>query len=381
MSTSIVIEPRALQDLIDALVRRGNRVIGPRLDQGTVVYGPVERLSDLPIGCIDEQDAGHYRLRQSATDNTETHALFGYAVGPHSWKRYLFPPHQILWHAHKEGMGFRVETAKKPVPEYAFLGVRACELAAIAIQDRVFDNGEYADSEYRARRRNVLLIAVSCSRAGGTCFCASTGSGPQVKTGYDLCLTELVNGGNHRFVVDIGSDAGAELAAVLPHRPARREDLEEAQRRINAAAANMGRGLDPEAANILQSNPEHPRWQEVAQRCLSCANCTLVCPTCFCSSVSDSTSLDGTRAERRRHWDSCFNLDFSYIHGGPVRREGAARYRQWITHKLSSWHQQFGTSGCTGCGRCITWCPVGIDITQEVAAIRDSEPPPPEGGD
>ncbi|MBF0393567.1 MAG: 4Fe-4S dicluster domain-containing protein, partial [Alphaproteobacteria bacterium] len=120
-------------------------------------------------------------------------------------------------------------------------------------------------------------------------------------------------------------------------------------------------------------NREHPRWDEVAKRCLTCGNCTMVCPTCFCTTVDDVTDLGGTRTERVRSWDSCFTLDFSYIHGGSVRNEGSSRYRQWITHKLSSWHDQFGSSGCVGCGRCITWCPVGIDITEEVGAIRASE--------
>ena len=121
---------------------------------------------------------------------------------------------------------------------------------------------------------------------------------------------------------------------------------------------------------LLYRNLEHPRWEDVARRCLSCTNCTLVCPTCFCTTVEDATDLSGGHAERRRRWDSCFSMDFSYIHGGYIRPSVKARYRQWMTHKLATWIDQFGTSGCVGCGRCITWCPVGIDITAEVKAIR-----------
>ena len=133
----------------------------------------------------------------------------------------------------------------------------------------------------------------------------------------------------------------------------------------------MGRSLDTDGLKeLLQGNPNHPRWDDVAARCLTCANCTMVCPTCFCTTVEDHTDLTGADRRAGRKWDSCFTLDFSYIHGGSVRNRSKSRYRQWMTHKLASWIDQFGTSGCVGCGRCITWCPVGIDITAEVAAIR-----------
>ncbi|HVY60425.1 MAG TPA: 4Fe-4S dicluster domain-containing protein, partial [Planctomycetota bacterium] len=124
-------------------------------------------------------------------------------------------------------------------------------------------------------------------------------------------------------------------------------------------------------------NPEHPRWDAVAARCLGCGGCTLSCPTCFCTTTEDSSDLAGATAERTRRWDSCFTPGFSYVHGGPVRASLRARYRQWLTHKLSSWHEQFGSSGCTGCGRCITWCPAGIDMREEAAAVARGAAPDP----
>jgi sulfhydrogenase subunit beta (sulfur reductase) len=373
MSDAFVIGKERLQDLIDSLAARGYRVIGPVLERGAIVYGPVTNALELPVGFVDEQAGGHYRLRRSAEGGPQDRALFRYAVGPHSWKRFLFPPRHRLWRAERAGDGFSIEAEESEPEKYAFLGVRPCELAAMGIQDRVFDNGEFADRLYGARRESTFVVAVNCTHAGGTCFCASMGTGPSAGQGFDLCLTELVDESAHRFLVEAGSSRGEEILAEVPHRPAERDEIETAAGLIDDATDAMGRHMHPDAAGILKRNPEHPRWLEVASRCLSCANCTLVCPTCFCSTVEDVTSLDGSEAERWRRWDSCFTVDFSYIHGGPIRRDRAARYRQWITHKLAYWHDQFGSSGCTGCGRCITWCPVGIDITEEVAAIQASE--------
>jgi len=137
------------------------------------------------------------------------------------------------------------------------------------------------------------------------------------------------------------------------------------------AVRHMGRRLDTDGLrDLLYANADNPQWDDVASRCLSCTNCTMVCPTCFCTNVEDVADLTGNEAERHRVWDSCFNADFSYIHGGTVRTSGRSRYRQWMTHKLAAWHDQFGSSGCVGCGRCVTWCPAAIDITAEAAAMR-----------
>jgi ferredoxin len=200
-------------------------------------------------------------------------------------------------------------------------------------------------------------------------------SGPKAVGGFDLALTEIIDDGGHRFVVEAGSEPGRELLAELSQREATPEDMAAADAVVAGAAARMGREMPAadEVPALLQRNLDHPRWDSVAERCLTCGNCTMVCPTCFCTTVEDLTSLDGAMSERVRHWDSCFTVDFSYLHGGGVRTSPRSRYRQWVTHKLSTWWDQFGTSGCVGCGRCITWCPVGIDITEEVAAIRASD--------
>jgi sulfhydrogenase subunit beta (sulfur reductase) len=357
-----------LQALLRVLRRRGFRTIGPVLRDQAIVYDDIEAVEDLPRGWTDEQDGGHYRLSRRSDE-----ALFGFAVGPHSWKRYLHPPTLRLWQAERDADTVRVVPEAPLAEQFAFIGVRACELHAIAIQDRVFLGGPYVDPHYRARREGNFIVAVNCGQAGGTCFCASMNTGPKVEEGFDLALTELIGKGRHLFLTDAGSDAGRSVLDEVSHRAATPEEVEDARGVVARTAASMGREMrSDDLRELLMANLEHPRWDEVASRCLTCANCTMACPTCFCTSVEDTTDLSGDHAERWRRWDSCFTMDFSYIHGGSVRSSGRSRYRQWMTHKLATWFDQFGSSGCVGCGRCITWCPVGIDLTEEVRAIRAS---------
>jgi len=374
LGVKLAIERDVLQQIIGALASRGYRVIGPTVRDGAIIYETVTRLADLPVGWTDRQDAGRYRIERRGDA-----ALFGYAVGPHSWKRFLHPPVERLWQARRQANGFSVVENEEMPERLAFIGVRACELRAIAIQDRVFLAGQYLDKSYKIRRDSAFIIAVNCSQAGGTCFCVSMDSGPKVEAGFDLALTELIEEDRHLFVMEVGSSAGVDLVRDLPHRHATEEEIAAAERVVDRTRGQMGRTLETNGLKeLLQTNPNHPRWDEVSERCLTCGNCTNVCPTCFCTTIDDTTDLSGTTAERVRRWDSCFTLDFSYIHGGSVRSSARSRYRQWMTHKLAHWVDQFGSSGCVGCGRCITWCPVGIDITEEAAAIRASPGPPLE---
>ena len=372
----------AMGTLIRALGEGGREVVGPTVRDGAVVYDRIEGDEDLPEGWTDEQVPGRYRLRRR-----DDPAVFGYAVGPHSWKAFLHPPEERILDARRRDGRVELTAVPPRAPPRAFVGVRACEIAAMEIQDRVFGAGdrdaeqapgEHADPGYGLRRARSLIVAVSCGTPGGTCFCASMDTGPGVRAGFDLALTELGPGADHRFLVEVGSPEGRALLDELPVRPATAADRAEALAVVDGAAASMGRTLDPEDAALrLRDGSESPRWDRVAERCLACANCTMVCPTCFCSTVVDSTDLAGDAA-RTRQWDSCFGLEFSYLHGGSVRSSIGARYRHWITHKLSTWQEQFGTAGCVGCGRCITWCPVGIDLTEEVGALPAAAPGPGE---
>ncbi|HUU12903.1 MAG TPA: 4Fe-4S dicluster domain-containing protein [Terriglobia bacterium] len=362
--------PKAsLEGIFASLGAAGYTLVGPTVRDGAIVYDEISSPSDLPVGWTDEQDGGRYRLKKRK-DN----AFFGFVVGPHSWKQFLHVPALRLWQAKRNGNGFRATDEPLAAPKVAFLGVRSCEIHAMGIQDKVLLQGQYVDPAYKARRENIFILAVNCGQAGGTCFCASMNTGPKATSGFDLALTEIIDGDRHYFLVEVGTEAGAAVLEGVSSTQATEKERSEADRVVSRAASQMGRKLETEGIKeLLYRNYEHPRWDDVAARCLTCANCTMVCPTCFCTTVEDVTDLTGEHAERWRKWDSCFTMDFSYIHGGSIRSTPRARYRQWMTHKLATWIDQFGTSGCVGCGRCITWCPVGIDITEEVRAIRQSE--------
>ena len=367
--TPLYFEVSALDELFASLKRRGFRLIGPTLRDQAIVYDSIESPADLPLGWTDEQEAGSYRLRRRS-DNS----LFGYAVGPHSWKRYLWPPRQTLFEAQRKGTSFAITEPDQSTEKTAFIGVRSCELQAMQIQDRIFLKGPFVDQTYEQRRSAAFIVAVNCSTPAATCFCTSMKTGPKVSSGFDIALTEVVEADRHFFLATSASVSGAEVLQDIVSRKASADEKAKGDGVVRNAERNMGRNLDTSnVRELLLSNPEHSRWQDVASRCLSCGNCTMVCPTCFCSTVDDVSDLQGETAERNRRWDSCFNLDFSYLGGGHIRKSTLSRYRQWLTHKFATWIDQFGTSGCVGCGRCITWCPVGIDVTEEIEAIRDKE--------
>jgi formate hydrogenlyase subunit 6/NADH:ubiquinone oxidoreductase subunit I len=371
-----VLNRQDFEQLFSALRKHGYQVFGPALRDGAIVYDELNSSRDLPAGWTDVQDGATYRLKRREDD-----ALFGYNVGPHSWKKFLHPPRVRLWQAQRGAGAVKLEEEPSGAQKAAFLGVRSCELQAILVQDKVFLQGGYVNPAYKSRREQALIIAVNCGQAGGTCFCASMGTGPKAAGDFDLALTEVLEAGRHYFLVEAGTELGAQILSELSTQPAGDEEKAAAERAVEKAAAQMGRRMDTaDLKELLYRNYDHPRWENVAARCLTCANCTMVCPTCFCTSIEDTTDLTGEHAERWQRWDSCFTLDFSYIHGGSVRSTNKARYRQWMTHKLATWFDQFGTSGCVGCGRCITWCPVGIDITEEVRAIRETERPQKDSG-
>jgi sulfhydrogenase subunit beta (sulfur reductase) len=364
------LESSDLPLLFAALQGDGRAVVAPTVRDGAIVYDVVRGIDELPAGWTSIHAAGRYRLEKRAD-----RALFGYTVGPTTWRRFLDPPQRTLFRARRNARGgTELVASDEPAPRFAFLGVRPCDLAALAIHDRVFLAGPCPDESYAARREAALVVAVQCEEPAATCFCGSMGTGPTAASGFDLALTELVDGERHVFLVEVGSVRGGRLLGSIPLRAPTDDECGAADGKAARAGAGMGRSLDTAGLRErLAASYEAPHWDRIAARCLGCASCTLVCPTCFCSTVADRASLDGKELARDRRWDSCFTLGFTHIHGGSHRATVASRYRQWLTHKLSTWHDQFGTPGCVGCGRCIAWCPAGIDITEEARAVSSAK--------
>jgi sulfhydrogenase subunit beta (sulfur reductase) len=365
MQDAYFLSKDAFNQLFFTLQQSGYQTIGPTVKEGAIIYDELKDAAQLPWGIRDYQAQGKYRL-----EKIEENEAFSFANGPQGLKPFLFKPRETVWRVQRSldgKLAFVPETIlEKPI---AFIGARACDLVALEIQDRIFIHDKYKYESYFSRRENLFIVAANCTYASNNCFCVSAATGPYVKQNFDLALTELPEG----FIITEGTEKGTCIIQQLSVDKATSEQIDRAKKRIEIAAKMQTKKIPVDnqgsLRTILFENLQHPRWNEVADRCLSCGNCTLVCPTCFCHSEYDQASLDGAESEHQREWDSCFTAGHSYANGKVLRDDTRKRYRQWLTHKVGTWFDQFGISGCVGCGRCIAWCPVGIDITEELSAI------------
>ncbi len=178
------------------------------------------RSQQLPIGYLDEQDGGKYRLQPAAEAG-----YFDYVVGPHSLKSYLFPPRETLLRCSVVQGQWQLETPVPAAQPLAVIGIRSCDLHALEVLDRVFLSEPYVDVNYEARRNALFVVAVNCRRAAATCFCHSMKTGPAVRAGYDLALTEL----EERFVVEVGSDLGGQVVTNCDWGPCTMEEINQSR--------------------------------------------------------------------------------------------------------------------------------------------------------
>lgn len=316
------------------------------------VYGPKAKGEDQvafgPVSSSEEMD-------------------LNYTVTVLSPKKYLHRPVETLFKASRTDGSVE---ATVPAEKQALFGVHPCDVNAIRILDKVFSNKHYEDPYYNARRSNTFIVAMNCVQTGENCFCASYGTGPGLTEGFDLLLTDL----GDRYLVEAGSDAGKRLLQGVPTRAAVASDIEDKETRLAKARELMPKFVDTQGLpELLDREIHNPYWAQLKEDCLACGNCTMVCPTCFCYNVVDRLDLGLDKVERVRTWDSCLLLEFAEVHGGNFRKERDARIKQWMYHKMDYWVDQYGSFGCVGCGRCVTWCPKGIDVTETVKKIRGGQ--------
>lgn len=359
--STILLRREDLEGILQNLARAGFTLFGPVERDGVVQVAELDSVADLPAGRTDTRRPGHYRLGQNGAE------WFGTSAPADSWKRLLLPPRLPLFSVRRNGDELVVDPEPDPPVRWAFIGIHPCDLKAISLHDRVFLGASEPDPHYAARRGELFLLAAQCAHPSESCFCLSLGSGPKAEAGFDLAVTELPD----NLVIEVGSEAGSAMLEGVRWEAATAWDLGRAQRVHDQARASISRSLDTfDLPNMLFSNLDHPHWKELGRRCLACGNCTMVCPTCFCGDVGDEIEPSGQTTRRVRVWDSCYASSFSHVHGGNIRPTVTSRYRQWLTHKFASWKTQFGETGCVGCGRCMTFCPVGIDPTAELRALR-----------
>ncbi len=343
------------------------RVVGPKIENSVVILSEIE-FSDIPSGYRDQQGKGTYRISKSDNSN-----VFSFSNGPDSFKRFLQPPSAEIFSLQKGRKGFQVRHSTYSERPIAFLGIRACDISAMKLYDRIFLEGDVKDRNYQRLRNGSLIIALNCIYPGDNCFCSSMGTGPEVKDGFDISVTELID----FFLIESKTLKGEKALEGLPLEGVENNDIQEKNSRIQNCRMTMKKSIRAqELPSVIYRNLEHPRWAEIAKKDLECGNCTQVCPTCFCNSNYDYIEISSISKKhlefsgaRMRIWDSCFSKNFARVHGGNFRPSRRARYRQWMSHKLAYTFEQFGLTGCVGCGRCITWCPAGIDITEELEAL------------
>ncbi len=321
------------------------------------------------IGPVRENSQAVFKAIESADD---LYLEYGSTMLPPG-KLYLYPPKEDLF-TFSFGKELGIEERLPEKREQVLVALHPCDVNAIFYLDKTF-LGTFRDPGYEERRNNTLLICLNCNRAGLNCFCASLGTGPFLgaKEGCDLVITEMGSIGDvgESYLAEIRSEKMRRifdadfLREAGPEERRMREERESAARRSFEKEIDIG-GID----RLLMENTEHPVWQRTADElCLSCTNCVMVCPTCFCYDVVDEVSMDLKSARRYRTWDACQDAAFAEVHGGNYRARRAARLRQFVTHKFDqTW--QYGVIGTVGCGRCITWCPTHIDFTGMVKEIQ-----------
>ncbi|WPM32043.1 4Fe-4S dicluster domain-containing protein [Hydrogenobacter sp. T-2] len=357
---SYLLSLEGIRELFEAL-KDGYIVLAPKLRDGLIALSEVQSLEELPLGYRNIEAPGFCVIEKVEGYFTYTHPY-------NSFKSFLHPTELPLIRVRKEREDLNFQTLVPEEKAMCLFDIRACDLSALKVLDTVFlYKNPHPDPYYASLREGLFVLAVNCSYATSTCFCTTMETGPEVKEGYDLLITELSEG----FLTEVGSEKGKRIIEkVKDKREAEGKHFEEKRKILEKTELTMKRAFQTEGlTKRLYERMDAKYWEHIEKRCVACTSCTQACPTCFCFDIIERNNLELEESLRVRVWDSCFSPSFATVHRFNLRQSVHSRYRQWLMHKFAYWVGQFDCFGCVGCGRCITWCPVGIDIREEVRRI------------
>ena len=288
-------------------------------------------------------------------------------------KKIVFPQREIFFRFESMETGFRVEEqlpAKKPT---VIFGVRPCDAAALVLMDLVFD-GDYEDPYYWSRRNQITLVGLACNTPPSDhCFCTSVAGSPYQTQGLDVLMTDL----GDRYFVEFLTEKGERILEPADHlfEAPTAADKREKDTLFAEADTKIKRNVEllKKVPHKLKDMFKSTFWEDESLGCIRCGICTYLCPTCHCFDINDEVlSTSPLKGERVRTWDNCQFPDFTmHSSGHNPRPDKASRLRQRILHKYLYFVEQHEQFLCTGCGRCVTNCPVGIDIIDVIEKVRD----------
>jgi len=353
-----------LTQIVAVLMAEGYTVIGPKDKKLALNLEKLSSPDELALGFVSEEKEGYYRLKPAKTLAIDA------AKPMNSPKYYTEKANQLLYTASQVNNQWEFKTAVVEPEPIAFFGLNACDVASLYILDLTFKQ-EFKDPVYEKNRQAVqFVVGVNCTHPGNNCFCSTYNTGPRLTYPYDLGLTCL----GETYLVEAGSQKGKEVLAKLKSEPASQAHLQQKETLLEKAKKQMSKAFNlKKACQVLADNYEHPYWDEPSERCLSCANCINVCPTCYCYQIYRRANLSADEVAVFRSLDACHHLEFAAVHGGNFRPRRVDRLRHWVNHKIFWTIEQYGVPGCVGCGRCITWCPTAIDITEPVFRLGGRE--------
>ena len=293
--------------------------------------------------------------------------LVDYSNTRNAPKNFFFPKTETMMRYMRTERGMELSGEEEEAKEAVLFGARPCDVRSFVLLDYLFDQEKYRDSYYIDKREKTTIISLACIHPPySTCFCTSVGGHPMSEEGADVLLTDI----GDNYLAEFITPKGEKLLEKMGDLPAADGSADEKKKALSESAEKEIKSHIPgkEIKPWLDDNFEHPFWDTIHQSCLACGTCTYLCPTCHCFDISDE--VKGSDGKRIRTWDSCMYWLFTKeTSGHNPRTSQKQRWRQRLMHKFKYFVDNFDEIACVGCGRCVRYCPVNIDIRKIVTDI------------